>query len=906
LNGGDLKEREVANCPYGARQIRPKKLNHELGIPMPLRNAIAMLASCVFMTVAAAASPPPTGRLPDTIRPTAYRLELSIDPNKARFGGHTEIDAVLAVPARSIFLHGRSLQVTRARVTVGGTTVLAHYTEVDDSGVARLDFAQELAAGPVTLKFDYSAAFRTGDEGLFRAKVGKRWYAWTQFEPIDARRMFPGFDEPGFKTPFTVTVTAPKSAKVFANAPEIGAKGSGEWVVHSFATTKPLPTYLVALGVGPFDVIETQVPANAVRAQPLPFRVIATQGQAIRMQYAAAQAPKLLTRLETYLNTAYPYEKLDFLASPIEGGAMENAGLIIFGDSLILLDSDAPLRQLRSFGEVSAHEMAHQWFGDLVTPTWWTDIWLNESFAEWMGKKVADQWRPDLGIAASELDDAFEAMDSDSLGRGRPIRQVISENNQIASAFDSITYQKGAQVLSMFESYLGPETFAKGISLYLSRYRYKNASAEDFFNSLGEAAGNPKLVAAMRTFTDQTGVPVVLIGETAQGVTLKQSRYRPLGVEPAGVQTWTIPMCVARSAARSCTLLETTTGALAPIGDSGPLMPNAGGDGYYRFSLDATGWDRLIAAGATLPGRDALAAADSLWADFAAGRGSFGRVIAAARTMSQNPERLVVTALAHRLKVLADSALTSEQMSGYRKTMQSIYGPRLAALGFDLRPGAYTNEPAPRQALRQALVPIVALEGRDPEIRARLAAAAAAYIGGDTQAIDPAFRGTALRVAVQDSGIPFMTQLKAVLVKSSDPLIRQEATTAIGSADTPVLAEAALGLALSPDMQPLETMGIVFNTAGHPGSRETALTFTDKNFKKVMDSFPGFARPQFVTLFNGHCASDDIAKADAYMQPKLHELGGGELELAQTKERIALCLALKNAKGAEIGAALGQ
>jgi aminopeptidase N len=873
---------------------------------MPLKTATAMLASCAFMAVALAAPPPPTGRLPDTIKPTAYRLELTIDPAKARFSGRTEIDAVLTQSTRSIFLHGRNLQMNQAQVIAGRTTLLARYTEVDDSGVVRLDLPRDLPAGAVTLKFDYSADFRTGDEGLFRAKVANQWYAWTQMEPIDARRMFPCFDEPGFKTPFSVTVTAPQSAKVFANAPEIGTKRAGARTVHRFGTTKPLPTYLVAIGVGPFDVIETQVPPNAVRAQPLPFRVIATQGQAVRMQFAAVEGPKLLTGLETYLGSAYPYEKLDFLASPIEGGAMENAGLIIFLDSLILLDSDAPLRQLRDFAEVSAHEMAHQWFGDLVTPTWWTDIWLNESFAEWMGKKIADQWRPDLGIAASELDDAFDAMDTDSLGRGRPIRQVITENKQIASAFDSITYQKGAQVLSMFESYLGPETFAKGVRLHLSRFRYQNASADDFFRSLGEAAGNPKLVAAMRTFTDQTGVPVVAADETSQALTLTQTRYRPLGVEPAAAQTWVLPMCLARGATRSCTLLETAAGMIAPIAASGPLMPNADGDGYYRFRLDSAGWDRLIAAGATLPGRDALAAADSLWADFAAGSGSFQRVVAGARSLSQNPERLAVIELAHRLKGLADSALTPEQVRGYRKLMQSIYGPRLAALGLDLRPGAYAGESAPQQALRQSLLPIVALEGRDPKVRARLAAAAAAYIGGDTQAIDSSFRGTALRVAVQEGGVPFMTQLKAVLVKSSDPLFREDASRAIGSADTPALAEAALGLALSPGVQPLETMRIVFNATSQPGSRETALAFTDKNFKKVMDSFPGFARPLFVTLFDGHCAADDVAKADAYMQPKLKELGGGELELAQTKERIALCVALKSAKGAEIDAELAQ
>jgi len=208
--------------------------------------------------------------------------------------------------------------------------------------------------------------------------------------------------------------------------------------------------------------------------------------------------------------------------------------------------------------------------------------------------------------------------------------------------------------------------------------------------------------------------------------------------------------------------------------------------------------------------------------------------------------------------------------------------------------------------LRQSLVPIVALEARDPEVRAGLAAAAGAYIGGNKQAIDSAFRSTALRVAVQDGGVAFMTKLEAALVNSSDPLFRQEASSALGSGDTAALAEAALAYALSPGIQPLETMRILFSTASQPGSREAALTFADKNFQKVMERFPGFARPQFVTLFDGHCSADDVARADAYMQPKLKDLGGGELELAQTKERIALCFALKSAKGAEIGAVLAQ
>jgi hypothetical protein len=200
----------------------------------------------------------------------------------------------------------------------------------------------------------------------------------------------------------------------------------------------------------------------------------------------------------------------------------------------------------------------------------------------------------------------------------------------------------------------------------------------------------------------------------------------------------------------------------------------------------------------------------------------------------------------------------------------------------------------------------VALEARDPELRARLTTAAAAYLGGDVHAIDPAFRTTALIIAVQDRGVPFMTQLRDALVKSSDPLFREQATTALGSADTPALADAALGLALSPGMQSLETAQIVLRLPRQPGARDTVVSYADRNFKQLLQSLPAFARPAFVRLFEGYCSAGDIARADAYMQPKLTALGGGELELAQTKERIGLCVALQSAKGSEIGAVLGK
>uniref|UniRef100_UPI00286E5B30 M1 family metallopeptidase n=1 Tax=Sandarakinorhabdus sp. TaxID=1916663 RepID=UPI00286E5B30 len=549
-------------------------------------NQFRLLAlAATAITSPLAAQEMPLGRLPDTVKPIAYRIDLTVDPAKTNYTGHVEIDAQVKAPTRTIFLHGLGLKVAKAEVVAGGKRMVATYAEIDPSGVARLDLPGNVPAGKVQLRFDYSTGFREGTEGLFRAQVGGDWYAWTQMAPLDARRMFPGFDEPGFKVPFTVSLTVPARLKAFANTPEIAVTTKAGWATHKFALSKPLPTYLVAVGVGDFDVRETTIPANAVRGRPLAFRVIATKGQAPRMATALAETPKIVGILEDYFGIAYPYEKLDFIASPVMGGAMENAGLILFQDTLILLGDTPPPSQLRRFGILAAHEVAHQWFGDLVTPSWWTDIWLNESFAEWMGNKAAQRWNGNLDIAAGEVAKAFEAMDTDSLGRGRPIRQEIARNDQVMSAFDSITYLKGAQTVSMFEGFVGEESFRKGVQLHLKRYAFKNATAEDFFGSVAEASGNPDLVPALRSFTDQTGAPLVTVRDSATGISLSQSRYVPLGVATDRMlRRWQIPVCLSRGDAKSCTLLKDGSATLPPLAGSGALMPNANGAGYFRFS----------------------------------------------------------------------------------------------------------------------------------------------------------------------------------------------------------------------------------------------------------------------------------------------------------------------------------
>ena len=564
-----------------------------------MRLIVALLLALLTATPSLAQEALPIGQVPDTARPTAYRLDLDIDPSRERFSGQAAIDIELRTPSRSLYMHGRDLVVSRIAARAGGRDVAATWTQVNPLGLARVDFA-ETVSGAVTLTISYDAAFSSTDDGLYRSEVGGDHYAWTQMEPIEARSVFPSFDEPRFKTPFSVTDHHARRLARGHQRRRRRHERVGGRVRHRFATTAAIPTYLTALAVGPFDVLEGTIPPNSVRSTPLPQRVIATRGNLERMRYALAETPRIVALLEDYFGIPYPYAKLDQIASPLMGGAMENVGAIIYGDTILLLADDAPVRQRQLFGMVVAHEIAHQWFGNMVTPAWWEDTWLKESFANWMGYRIGSQWRPELNIQVGSIDEALAAMNTDALRVGRPIRQPITDSGAIDASFDAITYGKGGQVVDMIEAYLGRETFQRGVQLHLRRFAQSGtATADQFFESMGQAAGDPRVVRAMQGFVNQQGLPVITFRRDGSRLVASQARYAPLGAEGVPATQWVVPMCVRRADQRACTLLDRPSAPVTLAG-SGWYMPNAGGHGYYRFDLPSADWDALIAAGPAL------------------------------------------------------------------------------------------------------------------------------------------------------------------------------------------------------------------------------------------------------------------------------------------------------------------
>ncbi len=858
-----------------------------------------LLAALLIPASAAAqtAGSLPPGKLPDTVQPLAYRLDMTLLPDQERFGGHTEIDVQLKRPAASIFMHSRDLMVTRASVKIGGKEIPVTFTQKSPTGLAQLDFGRTVPAGRMTLKFDHTAAFGGSPSGVYRIKVENEWYSWSQFESIDARSAFPSFDEPGFKTPFTVSITTKPRLVALSNAPETG-KGTpaGALVKHRFIATKPLPTYLVAFVTGPFAVAEALVPPTPQRKWPLPLRVIGTKPNAGQLKYALDESGKIVALLESYFGMAFPYPKLDQIGSPVMPGAMENAGADIYGDGILFLDESAPTPDKQAFGMIVAHELSHQWFGDLVTPAWWDDIWLNESFANWMGYRIGNEWRPDLKVGLDAIDEAFDAMDLDALAAGRPIHGKIARDEEIDSAFDQITYGKGGQVVGMIAAYMGDTKFRDGVRLHMKRYTYGNATTDQFFASLATAAKDPRVLASLRSFVDRQGVPVVTLRREGAALIASQSRYADFGTNLPPEQ-WIIPFCVRRGATRSCTLLDKADQPALAEGD-GPIMPNAGGWGYYRFDMGAADWDALIAAGPTLPDGEALALDDSLWASFYAGKSGVERPIALARAMTLHPSTKIVFDNAAELRGLEKRGLiTKAALPAYRKLIVTLYGPMLDKIGFDPAMGAYASEDADKRAHRSTLLTLVAVAGHDAKLRAKLVAALDAYLGGDAKALDPAWLGTATAIAVNERGVPFA---KMVAERGlTTPAFGQVAGTAIGSSANPEVARWFLEDFKDPRLPAPARLTTVAGFLASPYTRDLASDFMLTNFDEFVKGgggggiFSGRAAQMFRVL----CSLD---QADAVAK----KLAGGGLNVDRSIEAIRNCARFKDAKTGEVSAAI--
>jgi len=860
----------------------------------------------------------PHAQLGDNVIPTNYAIDLTIDPRSDSFSGVVTIDVNVKQAISKIWLHGQTITASGAVARLAdGTEIAADYVEVDmavaPSGVASLNLATPVGPGAVTLVIPYTTPYNTKLNSAYKVVRDGDSYIVTQFEAIGARQAFPGFDEPRFKVPFALSITAPKDDVVYANTPEVKTEALDDGMIkHTFATTRPLPTYLLAFGVGPWDVVEYEdLPPTDIRKNAVPLRGIATRGEGKNMEYALKNTVGILETLEAYFGIPYPYEKLDLIAAPEYAfGAMENPGAIVFTEFLLMMDESSSLGQRRAYASVNAHELAHQWFGDLVTPVWWEDIWLNEAFATWMGNKAVTTWAPDYKFGAQTLKGALGVMGTDSLASTRKIREPLLYTENVMDQFDGITYRKGGGVLSMFESYLGEENFQKGVRLHMARFEDGVASADDFFQSLADGSGNDKVVPALKSFVDQPGLPMVsgALNCESNKLDLTQSRYTPYGSTIEQGQTWKIPVCVAYGAngkrEKTCTMLEDTKTSIILKSETCPswITLNADGAGYYRFSLDSDGWDNLLGNLGALNKRELLSVLDSFEAAFKANKMDATTYLNGLVAFSSSKEYDVALKAGGALAGMKEDLVDKSAYDDLAKFTRELYAERYLAIKDADTMEANLMTPT----LANRLVNI----GNDTELAQQFADAGARYLGldgdADTSALSPKMRGLGLREAFKARGAEAMPALMA-LAKSGSPAEKGGAVGALASTEDPELVAKLLSGALSNKdaFTSRQAGNLVGGFMGNIDTRQDTWVWFQENFDTFVENRVADVRRGGVPRYaGGFCGTQKADEVEVFFKSKADIIPGYERSLAQTLEGIQLCVALSGAQKDNLTAAL--
>ncbi len=885
---------------------------------------------------APAAPTPPAMRLGDAVKPLAYEAELTIVPTKETFAGHLIIHVDVSRATDFFWINATRLDIRSANVQAGGKTLVAK-TVPGGRDFVGLRFASPIPAGRAVITFDYDGTIdRTETDGVFKQQDGGQWYAFTQFEDTDARRAFPCFDEPGWKTPWHLSLIVPSDDVAASNtpiaseepfvAPPPEPKTSSRKPAPvepaiamkrvRFNPTPPLPSYLVAFAVGPFDVVD----GGRAGKKGTPLRYLVPKGHAGEVGWAKESTPKILDALEDYFGQPYPFDKLDSVAIPITVGfgAMENVGLITYQMSLMAARSEQDGERFRRrWADTAAHEMAHQWFGDLVTMQWWNDTWLNESFATWMSAKVLERAFPVWQTRLSGDERRMQAILVDRLASTRQVRQPVNTPDDLRNAFDAITYEKGAAVLSMFEAAIGEERFRNGVRRYLSEHANGSARAEDFFAAQTTEAGpeNATMIAGLRTFIEQPGVPRLAVsldcgadGKSPPKLVLNQSRYvpsRPIG-DPSFNQRWIFPACFQFGRGGDfnelCTVVQDARTSLPlPSGESCPawVLPNRGGSGYFVSSLTPE-LSQQLARTPLLPS-EAIPALDDAAILVASGEWPIDVALEFAARFANHRQETVdeaATRLASEVRVswLEDAV----DRDGFARYVQKYFAPKARQLGWTARPSDREGD----ATLRQQLLPWVADLGNDAPLQRDATRLAREWLGSRNPL--PSAAGavlvTAARVAQGSSGRELLDAMLDAQSRSTG-VDRSVLLPALGSFRDPALAEAAYDALFAERSDARDGLAAMMQGAGRDElAAAQAVRYLRGHYDAVVRRLPEYSAGYLPVVGRRLCDAGAKGDFDATFGDRAGRIPGGTRNYAQASEEIGICLAARQLQRATLKA----
>ncbi len=857
-----------------------------------MNKCFAFIFTILMIPAAAAAQ-----KLPEIATPHHYILMLAPDLNSETFTGDEVIHGDTLKPTNKIVLNALEIDFKEATIQAlpaekngkPGDVQKITVSLDPQSEMATLQFPNEIPAGPFELKIKYKGILNGQLRGFYLSKGNGRKYAVSQMEPTDARRAFPSFDEPAYKAPFDISLIVDKGDTAISNGTIVSdtpGPGADKHTIK-FSMTPKMSTYLVAMMVGDFKCISDQ-------EEGIPIRVCSTPDKIQYTKLALGDAKDILRYYNQYYGIKYPFKKLDIIAFPdFSAGAMENTAAITYRETLLLVDDKNVSNNLRkTVADVLAHEMAHQWFGDLVTMQWWNDIWLNEGFATWMSPKPVKAAHPEWNVALDEVQQTGGAMNTDSAKSTRAIRTNATTTNEIAELFDGIAYDKTASVLRMVESYLGEQPFRSGVNNYLKAHAYANATAEDFWGAMSHASGKP-VDKIMQSYVTQAGVPLVSVKSKCEGkktdVTLDQQRffYNKAALEAGSPELWQIPVCYsAAGGAKQCVLLDQKQKSFEVAGCGEGINFNTGGQGYYRVAYDPESLNKLTASVGKMSPQEKVSLLDNQWALARADRDSVGDFLALIEGMKNSRERAVLERIDDRLEYVHDNLLTEDDRPQFEAWVQRLFRPALTEFGRKSAPG----DEAEKRTARARVIKALGFAGSDPDVIAKSRELVLAALNGKAT-LEPEQRTTLVDLTAKHGDSDLYDRYFQQARASRSPEEFYTWLYGLTAFEKPELVKRTLEYSMSTDIRNQDFEGFLSSTAEPVANHQIAWEFLKANWSRISPKLATYSPGTVIKTAQFFC--EPALKTDVESFFTQHSIPGAERSLRQTLELIDNCGALK-------------
>jgi puromycin-sensitive aminopeptidase len=833
-------------------------------------------------------------RLPRTVIPSRYELTLAPDLGSASFTGTEVVDVVVSEAITKIEVNAIELEISGVAMVSPGERIAASSITFDaDRERVAFHFAAEIPPGDWQLYADFSGILNDDLHGFYRSTYkdgegNEEVIATTQFEATDARRAFPCWDEPDLKATFAVTLVVEDGLVAISNASEVAAEPTGDGkVAHRFAETMKMATYLVAFIVGDFEI------SGPVDAGGVPLRVLHTPGKGHLADFALEAGAFALEYLAKYYDIPYPGDKLDMIGVPdFAWGAMENLGAVTYRETALLVDRKrATQNEMARVADVIAHELAHMWFGDLVTMKWWNGIWLNEAFATFMELKTVDAFRPDWKRWLSFAHTRASSMDVDGLTSTRPVEFPVASPAEANEMFDTLTYGKGSAVLRMLEQYLGEETFRLGISRYLKQHAYGNTETDDLWEALKAESGEP-VGEIMSGWIYQGGYPQLDVTVDDDGYRLEQNQFRFLG---GGESKWQVPTLYRNGSEEDRIVVGDAAFVPSVAGD---FLLNRGGDGFYRINYPTEMLDSLADGFATLaPAERYTLIADS-WANVLAGntpaQDFIGLVGAVKGETEPDVWGVAVGGLAELSRVVS-----SDDRPALQQLVRDLVGEQAEAMGWTPEDG----ESDLQRSLRGLLLRTAANLGDNTSIQAEARDVFDQSIK-DPDSVDANVADAATGIVAANGGRTEFNRFLELRGAASSPLEEVRFLRAAAAVPEKETATKLVEMILAGEVRSQDANWLLARLLGHRDTGVTVWELVKQNWDAILNSMPPQNRRRMLDLIMYRSEPEVAADVAAWLEA--NPVGGAEKYTAQQMERLQIRVGLREREGERLGELLGD